>query len=112
MNWTNTPPTKPGDWKWRDRDAALLLTVELDEDGMLWAEGVDFYSRVSEMGGEWLPLFGGDVLEAKLENAYLKGWNDGNTNHKRGGNDNPLESLHKSNLLGDRIATGEQEPSL
>ena len=74
MTFTKTPPTTPGDYRWKadGRESSRQVEVWLygetllgDYDGMT--------ARVSEMGGEWCRLVPADVIEgvriAALEEA-------------------------------------------
>ncbi len=78
MNWTKTPPSKPGAYWWR----AIHSQVDSDwvavfraSDGRMSAMVAGRYGvgPVERMGGEWCgPL----VPVEEVERAYREGWRD------------------------------------
>ena len=74
MNWTKTPPTRLGDWKWRIKEGAPEYIGSLFWDGgRLVFETAGFSEYVELLNGEWSgPL----VPVEEVENAYREGWRD------------------------------------
>ena len=112
MNWTKTEPTQAGEWKWRAGKGGGEYAGNLvkTEQGLFFAFYLGF-KPVTELGGEWLLLYGGDVLAAEVEKGYKEGWYD--RGKLTGGLPVAfgLERVSKKSRAY-RITTGETEPSL
>lgn len=76
MNWTKTPPTKPGAYWWRTGFAPVivrLLEIYISVEGEPIACGHATHGDAESLGGEWCgPL----VSVEEVENAYQEGWRD------------------------------------
>ncbi len=106
MNWTKTAPTKAGDWKWKDQDDWEFLT-RVDKQLEGWNLRFLSGKPVGQMGGEWLPLYGGDVLAAEVEKAAR----EAETAFSCGESDRHWKEWWPESRA-KRITTGETEPSL
>ena len=112
MNWSKTAPTKAEDWKWRSGEGGgeYAGNVVKTEEGLFFAFYLGF-KPVTELGGEWLPLFGGDVLAAEVEKAA----DEASTYLLYKAQVNHTEDDFKrwfEQSRAKRITTGETEPSL
>ena len=81
MNWTKTPPSKPGAYWWRAHsEHAFPRLFEVWESGLVFGDlpshcrdedGNKLPARVNHVGGEWCgPL----VPVEKVEKAHEEGW--------------------------------------
>jgi hypothetical protein len=111
MNWTQTAPTKAGIVNWREYPQDQGIPSELEQ---VPGKGLMIFNRifregrlVCEVGGEWLPLFGGDVLAAEVEKAWKECVN---TLHQLNGENVAVPWW--TNSKARKVTTGEQEPSL
>jgi len=107
MNWTKTAPTKAGDWKWRAGEGGgeYAGNIVKTEEGLFFAFYLGF-KPLTEFGGEWLPLFGSDVLAAEVEKAMREGFVFGYLSPE------PDSDEAWNKRRAKRITTGETEPSL
>lgn len=74
MNFTTTPPTKPGDYRWR------LPVSEPGEYSLTKVEQSDIDEGLSAFfpGGEWCgPLVEPDRFSSEVENAFSEGHSTG-----------------------------------
>lgn len=71
MNWTKTPPTKPGAYWWRAESGSTKATeVFEDRDGNLIAQGFGVSDDVELLKGKWCgPLVPAEEVKA----AFIEG---------------------------------------
>ncbi len=108
MNWTKTAPTKAGDWKWRaGKDGGEYSGDVVNTEAGLFFRFYLGFKPVIELDGEWLPLYGGDVLAAEVENAAR----EADVAFSCGESDRYWKEWWPESR-SKRITTGETEPSL
>ena len=76
MNWTTTPPTKPGFYAWRENenwDSIAMTLIENPNDEKLGLVRVgDWEAKPVPKGGQWLRL----VPAEEVMEAYSEGFRD------------------------------------
>lgn len=75
MNWTKTPPTKPGAYWWKAQAGAIkCCEVFTDRDGNSIAQGFGISDDVELLRGEWCgPLVPAeDLAKAQAQCAELR----------------------------------------
>lgn len=70
MNWTKTPPTKPGAYWWKAQTGAIkCCDVFTDRDGNLIAQGFGVSDDVYLLRGEWAELVPAEELQKAQADA-------------------------------------------
>lgn len=73
MNWTKTPPTKPGIYYWESGRKEKRPVEVYNHNGELIAFGRNVFDEAGGIGGQWCgPL----VPVEEVEKAYREGWRD------------------------------------